>query len=159
MVLASLAVAVMGLLVPLFTRVFVDYVLVERLSGWRMPILIGMAVAAIFGSAVTWLQRFSLLRLTTKLAVVSSYQFLAHLLRLPVEFFTQRYAGELVGRVEINDRVAQLLSGELAVNLLNSVTVVLYVALMFSFDVPPDPAGTRHCRTEYLGAAVRVPAA
>jgi len=135
-VLASLAVAVMGLLTPLFTRVFVDYVLVQRLGGWALPILIGMAVAAVFGSAVTWLQRVSLLRLKTKLAVVSCYQFLGHLLRLPGEFFTQRYAGELVGRVEINDRVAQLLSGELAINLLNAVTVLMYVVLMLSFDVP-----------------------
>lgn len=134
-VLASLAVAVTGLLIPLFARMFVDYVLIERLNGWALPILIGMAIAAVFRSAVTWLQRFSLLRLSTKLAVVSSYQFLAHLLRLPVEFFTQRYAGELVGRVEINDRVAQLLSGELAINLLNAVTVVLYVAIMLYFDV------------------------
>jgi NHLM bacteriocin system ABC transporter peptidase/ATP-binding protein len=135
-VLASLAVVLTGVLIPLFTRVFVDYVLVQGFQGWVLPLLLGMAVTAVFRAGVTWLQRVSLLRLSTKLAVVSSYRFLAHLLRLPVEFFTQRYAGELVGRVEINDRVAHLLSGELAVNLLNAATVVLYLALMLCFDVP-----------------------
>jgi len=135
-VLASLAVAAIGLIIPLFTRVFVDYVLVANLRGWILPLLVGMAMAAVFHAGVTWLQRASLLRLSTRLAVVSSYAFLGHLLRLPVEFFTQRYAGEVGARVEINDRIARLLSGELAVNLLNAVTVVAYLALMFVFDVP-----------------------
>jgi len=135
-ILASLAVSFMGLIIPLFSRLFVDYVLVANLKGWLGPLLIGMAVAAVFQATVTWLQRASLLRLSTNLAVISSYAFLRHLLRLPVEFFTQRYAGEVGGRVEINDRLARLLSGELALNLINAATVVVYVALMLWFDVP-----------------------
>ena len=84
---------------------------------------------------MTWLERYHLLRLSTKLSITSSYRFLRHLLHLPMEFYTQRYGGEVGSRVETNDRVAELLSGELAVNLLNAVMIVLYLALMFSFDV------------------------
>lgn len=135
-VLATLAVSLTGLIIPLFSRAFIDYVLVKNLGGWILPLLCGMAAVAVLHSAVTWLQRVSLLRLSTHLAVTSSYAFLTHLLRLPVEFFTQRYAGEVGGRVEINDRLARLLSGELAVNMLNVVTVVVYLALMFRFNVP-----------------------
>lgn len=140
-VLASLAVAFTGLIIPLFTRMFVDYVLVANLAGWIGPLLAAMAMAAVFHAAVTWLQRSSLLRLSTNLAVLSSYAFLRHLLRLPVEFFTQRYAGEVGGRVEINDRLARLLSGELALNMINVATVVVYVALMLTFDVPLTMVG------------------
>jgi NHLM bacteriocin system ABC transporter peptidase/ATP-binding protein len=134
--LASLAVALTGLIIPLFSRVFVDYILVQQLTGWILPLLLGMAGVAVLHSAVTWLQRASLLRLSTHLAVTSSYAFLTHLLRLPVEFFSQRYAGEVGARVEINDRLARLLSGELAVNMLNVVTVVVYLGLMLRFNVP-----------------------
>lgn len=135
-VLASLALAVVGLIVPLFAKVFVDYILIANFSDWIWPLLIGMTLTAALRAATTWLQRHYLLRLSTKLAITSSYQFFRHLLRLPVEFFTQRYAGEVGSRMEINERVAGLLSGELAVNLINLLMVVLYLALMLCFDVP-----------------------
>ena len=135
-VLASLALALTGLAVPVFTRVFVDYCLVAGLKDWVRPLLIGMAITALGRAALTWLQRHYLLRLETKLAVTSSYRFLRHLLRLPVEFFTQRYAGEIGSRVAINDRIASLLSGELAADLLDTLMAVCYLGLMLYFDVP-----------------------
>ena len=134
-VLASLALAIVGLIIPIFAKVFVDYILVANFRDWVFPLLAGMAITAVLRAALTWLQRYYLLRLSTKLSVVSSYQFFRHLLRLPMEFFTQRYGGEVGARMELNDRVAQLLSGELSVNLLNVLMIVLYVALMFYFDV------------------------
>jgi NHLM bacteriocin system ABC transporter peptidase/ATP-binding protein len=134
-VLASLALALPGLVVPVFTRVFVDYCLVRNLQGWVGPLLLGMGLAAGLRVALTWLQRRSLLRLETKLALTSSYRFFRHVLRLPVEFFTQRYGGEIGSRVEMNDRIAQLLSGDLAANLLNILMAIFYVALMACFDV------------------------
>ncbi len=70
-----------------------------------------------------------------KQSVTSLYRFFRHLLRLPVEFFTQRYAGEVSSRIEINDRVAGLLSGDLAANMLNIVMIVCYVALMLWYDL------------------------
>jgi ABC-type bacteriocin/lantibiotic exporter with double-glycine peptidase domain len=132
--LASLALAVPGVLAPVFTRVFVDYYLVAHMPGWLRPLLVGMAVAAILRAALTWLQQLALLRLETRLALTTSYRFFRHVLRLPMEFFTQRYGGEIGGRVEINDRIAQLLSGELATALLNVFTAAFFIALMFYYD-------------------------
>jgi ABC-type bacteriocin/lantibiotic exporter with double-glycine peptidase domain len=117
--LASLALALSGLAIPVFMQIFVDQCLVQEHSEWIVPLLVGMGVAAALRAGLTWLQRSHLLRLETKLSLVTSYQFFRHVLRLPAEFFTQRYGGEIGSRVEINDRVAQLLSGELAANLLN----------------------------------------
>lgn len=134
-VIASLLLALVGVGVPLFTKLFVDDVLVARTGDIVRPLLIGMLIAAALRAGLTWLQRMYLMRLSTKLALTSSYRFFQHLLRLPIEFFTQRYAGEVGARMEINDRVAGLLSGELAASLLNLVMVVCYIVLMFYFDV------------------------
>ena len=57
------------------------------------------------------------------------------MLRLPVPFFTQRYGGEIADRVRINDRIADLLSGALAANVLNVLMAGLYLALMLYYDV------------------------
>jgi NHLM bacteriocin system ABC transporter peptidase/ATP-binding protein len=132
--LASLFLALPGLVAPAFTQVFVDYVLVADMKSWVGPLLLGMAMTAALRGVLTWLQRRSLLRLETKLALTSSYRFFRHVLRLPIEFFTQRYGGEIGSRVEMNDRIAQLLSGDLAANLLNVLMAVFYVALMLCLN-------------------------
>jgi NHLM bacteriocin system ABC transporter peptidase/ATP-binding protein len=133
-VLASLALIIPGLIIPAFARIFVDNFLVAGLRDWITPLLIGMAVTAVLRAALTWLQQYYLLRLETKLALSTSSKFFWHILRLPIEFFNQRYAGEISSRVVINDRVAQLLSGELATNVLNAVLIVFYALLMFGYD-------------------------
>lgn len=133
-VLVSLALVIPGLVIPAFSRVFVDNVLVGGLQDWVRPLLLGMAITAILRAGLTWLQQYYLLRLETKLALSMSSKFFWHVLRLPVEFFTQRYAGEISSRVAINDRVARLLSGELATNVLNAILIVFYAVLMFGYD-------------------------
>jgi NHLM bacteriocin system ABC transporter peptidase/ATP-binding protein len=133
-VLASLALALTGLIVPAFARVFVDYYLVQGLKGWVRPLLLGMALTAAGRAALTWLQQRYLLRLETKLSLTSSYRFIRHVLRLPAEFFAQRYAGDVGSRVEVNDRIAQLLSRELATNLLNAFMALCYLTLMLYLD-------------------------
>jgi NHLM bacteriocin system ABC transporter peptidase/ATP-binding protein len=133
-VAAGAALVVPGLVAPAFSRVFVDQVLVKGLSGWTMALLAAMAAAGVMLAALTWMQQSQLLRLETRLALASSGRFLWHVLRLPIGFFTQRSAGEISSRVPINDRVAQLLSGELATTLLSLLVIVFYAAVMLQYD-------------------------
>lgn len=135
-VLASLALVIPGLLLPAFTRVFVDYYLVNGRQEWILPLLGGMVFTAIVRSCLTWLQQYYLLRLETKLSLLSASQFFWHILQLPVEFFTQRSAGDINSRIGQNDRVAQLLSGELATSLMNVILIFFYAVLMFRYSVP-----------------------
>ncbi|HEY8019622.1 MAG TPA: NHLP family bacteriocin export ABC transporter peptidase/permease/ATPase subunit [Thermoanaerobaculia bacterium] len=130
----GLALVVPGLVVPVFSKVFIDRVLLESRTDWLGPLLVAMAIAALLLGALTWLQRVYLLRLETKLALGSSSRFLWHVLRLPAEFFSQRFAGDVSSRVSINDRVASLLSRDLATNFLAAATIVFFAALMFLYD-------------------------
>jgi NHLM bacteriocin system ABC transporter peptidase/ATP-binding protein len=133
-VLAGLALVIPGLVVPTFSRVFVDDLLIKGLTYWLRPLLILMGITAVLQMALTWLQQHYLLRLETKLALGMSSRFFWHVLRLPIGFFMQRYAGEVSNRVGINDRVARLLSGELATTVLNLVVITFYAILMLQYD-------------------------
>lgn len=133
-VLAGLALVLPGMLVPTFSRVFVDDVLVKGMTEWVRPLAWFMAATALVMAILTSLQQHYLLRLETRLAIGTSARFLWHVLHLPLQFFTQRFPGEIASRVGINDRVAQLLSGELATTLLAAVMVVFYAVLMLRYD-------------------------
>ena len=132
--LASLALVLPGLVVPAFTRVFIDGFLIGGSSDWVPPLLLVMAAMMGLVGALTWVQQRYLLRLETKMAVTMSSRFLWHILHLPIEFFTQRSGGEIGSRVQVNDRVAQLLSGELATALLSVLTATFYLGLMALYD-------------------------
>lgn len=133
-VLAGLSLVIPGLIVPSFIRIFVDFYLVRELHNWLLPLIIGMALTAVLRGILTYLREYFLLRLETKLSASMSGKFFWHVLRLPMEYYYQRFAGEIGGRVGINDQVATLLSGHLASTILDIFTIFFYAILMFLYD-------------------------
>lgn len=134
-ILASLFLVIPGLVIPSFLKVFIDKYLVNNFSGFVMPLLLIMAGILIVNSVLVYIQQYFLLKLETKLALATSSKFLWHVFHLPIAFFTQRYSGEIGNRVSLNDKVAKLLSGDLANAALNVIVVIFYALLMFSYDV------------------------
>lgn len=134
-ILVGLALVLPGLAIPVFTRVFIDDILLGSRDSWLIPLLLGMGITAGLRGILTWLQQYYLLRLETKIALTTSGQFLWHILRLPVEFFSQRFAGDIASRMDSNDRVAKLLSGQLATAALNFVMIIFYFLLMLQYNL------------------------
>jgi NHLM bacteriocin system ABC transporter peptidase/ATP-binding protein len=134
-IIASLFLVIPGLVIPSFLKVFIDKYLVNNFSGFVMPLLLIMAGILIVNSLLVYIQQYFLLKLETKLALSTSSKFLWHVFHLPIAFFTQRYSGEIGNRVSLNDKVAKLLSGDLANAALNVIVVIFYALLMFSYDV------------------------
>jgi NHLM bacteriocin system ABC transporter peptidase/ATP-binding protein len=133
-VLAGLGLLVPGLLVPAALRIFVDQYLEAGDTTWLSTLLILMAVAAVVQMAFTWVQQIVLIRLSTKMSVSMSTRFFEHVLRLPITFFSQRYAGHVVNRIQFNDQIASLLSSQLSATVLSMFTALLYAVLMFIYD-------------------------
>ena len=134
-VLVGLVLVVPGLVIPTFSRIFIDDILVGGRQDWIRPLITGMALTAVIRAFLTWLRGHYLLRLSTKIAISTSGLFLSHVLKLPMEFYAQRYAGDISIRVEENDRVSEMLSGQLATTLLDMLTIVFFMVLMFQYDV------------------------
>jgi NHLM bacteriocin system ABC transporter peptidase/ATP-binding protein len=134
-VLATAAIVLPSAVSPVLSRLYVDGLLVGGRSAWLKPLLLAMAIVIILKGVSTFLQQRSLLRMETRMALGASGKFFWHVLRLPMEFFAQRFAGEIGSRIEVNDRVAGLLSGDLATNIVNLLLVFFYALLMFQYDV------------------------
>lgn len=132
--LAGLLLVVPGIAIPVFTQVFVDQVLVQRQQDWLQPLVLGMLITAVLRGLLSWVQLRYLRRLKIKLAVKMSSQFLWHILRLPVSFYAQRYAGEIANRTSLNDKVADVLSGRLATTVIDLVMMVFYGLVMLQYD-------------------------
>jgi NHLM bacteriocin system ABC transporter peptidase/ATP-binding protein len=132
--LAGLFLIVPGLIIPAFSSKFVDDVLISGLDAWVMPLLYGMLATVVVQIILTWLQRQYLLRVETRIAISESSKFVRHVLRLPLEFFAQRYAGDISSRIQSNDTVASAISGNLVMAFLNLVLLVFYLCMMLYYD-------------------------
>jgi ATP-binding cassette subfamily C protein len=133
-VLAGFLLTIVGLVIPAFNQVFVDSILIEGRQFWLRPLLLGMVAAAIVQGALTLLRLRYLRRLKVKLSVGMSSRFLWHILRLPIAFYAQRFAGEISNRTSLNDQAADVLSGQLATTVIDSAMIVFYALVMFQYD-------------------------
>jgi len=133
-VAAGFALAVPGLMLPAFTKSFVDNVLVTGDKTWLLPLILMLVAALAVQAALLELQQRAILRLQMKLAVGSASRFVRHVLALPMTFFAQRSAGSIAYRVGSNDRVADLLSRRLAAALVGALTAGIYLAVMIVYD-------------------------
>lgn len=133
-ILAGLMLVVPGIAAPIFTQVFVDYVLVRQLRDWFLPLLFGLGFSIALSYALRQLQLLFLRRLKVKLSIAMAGRFIWHTLRLPVSYFAQRFAGEIGSRVVLNDKVADVLSGRLATTTIGIITMVLYMGILLCYD-------------------------
>jgi ATP-binding cassette, subfamily C, bacterial len=131
---AGLLLTIPRLAVPAFTQVFVDEVLVENRTDWLRPLLLGMVFVALLRGLLARLRLTYLRRLLLKLSVSMSGQFLWHTIRLPVGFYAQRFAGEISSRAQLNNQVAEVLSGRLATTAIDSIMMVFYALIMLFYD-------------------------
>ncbi|MDZ8134996.1 MAG: NHLP family bacteriocin export ABC transporter peptidase/permease/ATPase subunit [Nostoc sp. DedQUE04] len=134
-VLAGFLLVIPGLALPAFSQVFVDNVLIEHRYEWLRPLILGMIFTAGLSGFLTLLQLQFLRQMKIKLSVGMESRYLWHILRLPMSFYDQRYAGEISSRMELNDSIANMLSGELATTAIATVSVFIYVVVMLQYDV------------------------
>ncbi|MEM6319311.1 MAG: NHLP family bacteriocin export ABC transporter peptidase/permease/ATPase subunit [Bacteroidota bacterium] len=133
--LASLFLVIPGLIIPTFLQVFIDKYLVNQMTSWVRPLMLIMVILLLLNVMLTYVQQYYLLRLETKLALSTSSNFFWHILRLPMDFFSQRYSGEVSNRITLNDKVSKLLAGDLANAFLNVIVIIFYVLVMFTYDL------------------------
>lgn len=134
-VLAGFLLVVPNLTLPALTQVFIDQVLVEGRLSWLPYVLFGLLLVAGLQGVLTLLQLRYLRGLKVKLSVSMASRFVWHVLRLPSDFYAQRFAGEIGSRVNLNDDVADVLSGRLATTVISVVLLVFYAIAMFYYDV------------------------
>lgn len=133
-IIAGFCLLIPGLGVPVFTRIFIDNILVTNVLPWKGQFLFAIFCALTLAGVLTWLQQYFLNRLNVKMAIHFSSDFLWHILRLPVSFYYQRFPAEIANRVGQNNIVVQMITGSLATPIIQVILVVFYGVVMFMYD-------------------------
>ncbi len=134
-ILLNLGMIIPGLASPVFSQIFLDDILTKKHPDWMFNFCLAMTVSWVVCGVMTWLQAVILTRWQKKLTLADSSSFFWHLLRLPMQFFNQRFAGEVASRVNFNESIAGVLSGPAATAILDFLVAIFYLVLLLQYHV------------------------
>ena len=138
-VVAATAACGVLLAVPAFTlpalgAVYVDRVLLEGATGWLLPMVLLALAAMVVSAVLAYVQQQLLAKLEQRLAVTGAARFFDHLLRLPVDFYSHRYTGDIVQRLDAVELLAEAFASKIAPALVGLLTSTLFIIALFVID-------------------------
>ena len=132
--LTSIIASLFGVINPVMSRIFMDRLLTGRNPDWLNPFIALMAALCAAQIVVQWAQVVYSLKINGKMSVVGSTSYIWKVLRLPMEFFSQRMAGDILQRKNTNASIAGTLVQTVAPLALNTVMAVVYLVLMLRYS-------------------------
>ncbi len=127
--------ALIGIITPAFSRIFLDRLLTGASPDWLLPFILAMSAMALIQFVITVINAIYMLKIEGKLAIVANSTYIWHVLRLPMNFFSQRMAGDIAARQSENEGIASTLISELAPVALNFAMLVLYLVVMLRYNL------------------------
>ena len=126
--------SLVGILSAGFSRVFLDELLTGKEPAWYVPFLVGLGILTFIQLVAALIQAVYSLRLNGKMAVVGNSSYMWKVLRLPMEFFSQRMAGDIQQRKTSNATIAGDIVDTLAPLALNGCMMVFYLVVMLRYS-------------------------
>lgn len=133
-VFTTLISALIGVITPAFSRIFMDRLLTHESPDWFYPFLIALSAMSALQLVISALETYYSNRINGKLATVGSSTFLWKVLHLPMEFFSQRLAGDIQGRQGSNAGIANSVVNTFAPLALNAIMMVFYLVVMIRYS-------------------------
>ncbi len=133
-VLTTIISSLIGIIQPAFSRIFLDRLLTGQNPEWLYPFLGALAVLAAVQLIMAWIQSVWSLRINGKMSVTGSASFMWKVLRMPMEFFSQRMAGDIQQRQSSNASIAGSLVNTFAPLILDTIMMVFYLVVMIRYS-------------------------
>ena len=128
--LATAIAYLFGIINAMTSRIFMDCLLTGSYSNWLYPFMIVLVILAVIQLVVAWVQAVYSLKISGKMDMVGSTSYMWKVLRLPMEFFSQRLAGDIQYRQGMNATIAGTLVDTFAPLMINTAMMVFYLILM-----------------------------
>lgn len=132
--IVGLCMVIPDLAFPALTQVFIDQVLVKGELDWRNGLLFGMLLVIVVKGMLTFLQGKVVNRLKTRMSIALNSETLWHMLRLPMEFYLQRYPGEVAYRLSLNESINHVLVDNVLTIFLSLIFALAYGFAIFYYD-------------------------
>ena len=133
-IFASVLIQLLGLVSPLFTQIILDQVVVNRSQSTLNVLVIGIILFSALSIGLTSIRSYLLSYLANRLDLTMIGGFINHALNLPLKFFESRRVGDIITRVQENQKIQQFLIEKVLVSWLDFLTGFIYLGLMLYYN-------------------------
>jgi len=131
---ASLAIQLVGLATPLFTQVVIDKVVVHQTSSTLIVIASGLLMFMAFNAVMTWMRQYLVIHTGNRVDSVLATDVLRHIFRLPLPYFEHRPTGVTVARLHGVETIREFITGAAVSFVLDMPFLVIILAVMFAYS-------------------------
>ena len=133
--LTTVIASLLNIISPAFSRVFLDRLLTGKNPEWFYPFIIALAGLSAVQLIVAWIRTVYSLQIDGKLSVVGTTTFMWKVLRMPMQFFSQRMAGDIASRQSLNATISKKIVNTIAPLALNTAMMVFYLVVMIRYSL------------------------
>lgn len=131
---ASILIQIFGLVTPLFTQLILDRVVVQRSELTLTAIGLGLLIFGVMQIALTALREYLLDHTANRVDLALIVGFINHTFRLPLSYFESRYVGDIISRVQENQKIQKFFTDQALSIFMDMLTVFVYLGLMFWYS-------------------------
>lgn len=123
-----------GVINPALSRFFIDRLLTGENRSLLMPFVMLVALVGILQILMSAMSAIYSKKINGKMAIVGNSTYMWKVLRMPIDFFSQRMAGDILQRQGTNASIAGTLVNTLAPLMLNTIMMVFYLIMMLRYS-------------------------
>lgn len=132
--LASFAIQLVGLAVPVCTQIVIDKVVVHHTVSTLVVIAIALGLFLVFNAAMGWVRQYLVLHTGNRIDATLGHKVFSHLLDLPLRYYHNRPTGIVVARIHGVETIREFLAGGLVTLILDFPFLVVFLAIMFWYS-------------------------
>lgn len=133
-IFASLLIQVFGLITPLFTQIILDRVVVNKSFATLHVFAIGLVLFGVWRIGLMAIRQYLLDYFANRLDLTLISGFINHALKLPLSFFELRHVGDIITRVQENQKIQRFLTRQAITTWLDSLMAIVYIGLMAYYN-------------------------
>ncbi len=133
-VMTTTIASLLGIIQPAFSRTFLDRLLSGTNLEWLTPFTLLFLLFAAVTITVSWISAVYSLRIQGKMASYGSSSYLWKVLRLPMQFFSQRLSADIADRQATNASIANTLVRTFAPILIQCGMMIFYLIVMIHYN-------------------------
>jgi ATP-binding cassette subfamily B protein len=133
-ILGSLLIQVFGLVTPLFTQVILDRVVVNKSLITLHVFALGLLLFGVWRVGLVAIRQYLLDYFSNRLDLTLISGFISHTLMLPLKFFESRQVGDIITRVQENQKIQLFLTRQAITSWLDALMIFVYLGLMIYYN-------------------------
>ena len=124
----------LGVISPVFGRVFIDRLLSGKNPEWLTPFMWAFSALIILSVVIAFVSKLYSNRIEGKMSAVGSSRYLWQVLRLPMSFFSQRIPSDIADRQITNSTIASVIVNTVAPLAINFLMMIFYIVVMIRYN-------------------------